>query len=79
MTTMPIYQYECTDCGQTFELLVRSDTIPQCSHCGSQQLRKCVTAPSAPGKSAAIIKANRKRAAAEGHLSNYSAADKRKV
>ena len=37
---MPIYEYACQDCGQHFETLVRSDTVPQCPQCGSRQLAK---------------------------------------
>ena len=37
---MPIYEYACQDCGQQFELLVRSDTKLECPHCHSVQLDK---------------------------------------
>lgn len=37
---MPIYEYACDACGREFELLVRSDTVPQCPGCQSQQLTK---------------------------------------
>jgi putative FmdB family regulatory protein len=37
---MPIYEYACHDCGNAFELLVRSSTVPACPHCHSQQLDK---------------------------------------
>lgn len=76
---MPLFEYQCKACHHHFELLVRSTTTPTCPTCGSLDLDKCITAPAPPGKSAAIIKANRKRAAAEGHLSNYSPAERRKV
>jgi len=33
---MPIYEYSCTDCGEKFELLHRSDAdAPKCPACGS--------------------------------------------
>jgi len=73
---MPMFEYRCEDCGQVFELLVRSSTVPACPHCGSAALQKCVTAPSAPGKSKSIIAAGRKLAAKEGHFSNYSKAER---
>jgi putative FmdB family regulatory protein len=76
---MPIYEYHCPACDAQFEMLVRSTTIPACPQCGSTTLDKCVTAPQAPGKSAAIIKSGRKAAAAEGHFSNYSKADRSKT
>jgi hypothetical protein len=58
---------------------VRSTTVPTCPHCGSTALTKCVSAPQAPGKSAAIIKAGRKAAASEGHFSNYNKSERSKV
>jgi len=73
---MPIYEYECPTCQQRFELLVRSTTVPACPQCGSTEVHKCVSAPQPPGKSAGIIQRARQRAAAEGHLSNYSKAER---
>ncbi|WP_374317093.1 zinc ribbon domain-containing protein [Aquabacterium sp.] len=77
--TMPLYDYHCPACDNHFELLVRSSTVPTCPKCGSTNLEKCVTAPAAPGKSAAILKAARQRAAAEGHMSNYSQKERSKL
>lgn len=37
---MPIYEYACQGCGQEFELLVRSDTVPACPQCHATQLEK---------------------------------------
>lgn len=37
---MPIYEYACSDCGQKFEALVRSSTVPECPSCHSQVLEK---------------------------------------
>ncbi len=37
---MPIYEYQCRDCKQEFELLVRSDTRLACPGCDSTQLDK---------------------------------------
>ena len=37
---MPIYEYACEDCGNEFELLVRSDTVPTCPICESTSLEK---------------------------------------
>jgi putative FmdB family regulatory protein len=68
---MPLYDYTCKKCDQTFELLVLSSTKPTCPHCGSKSLQKLISAPIAPGKSGAIIAAGRARAAREGHTSNY--------
>lgn len=37
---MPIFEYACQQCAHTFELLVRSSTVPECPHCHSTQLDK---------------------------------------
>jgi putative FmdB family regulatory protein len=37
---MPIFEYACQDCGNAFELLVRSDTVLECPSCHSTQLDK---------------------------------------
>jgi len=37
---MPIYEYACHDCGNAFELLVRSSTVLECPQCHSHQLDK---------------------------------------
>jgi putative FmdB family regulatory protein len=76
---MPIYEYRCPTCDKHFEMLVRSTTVPQCPTCGSTALEKCVSAPQPPGKSAGIIKRARQRAAAEGHFSNFSGSEKKKL
>jgi len=76
---MPLYDYQCPACDKRFELLVRSTTIPACPQCGSTAVAKCVSAPQAPGRSAAIIQSGRQRAAAEGHFSHYSQAERSKL
>jgi putative FmdB family regulatory protein len=43
---MPIYEYRCTDCQTTFEILVRGDNGVACPDCGSQRLDKLITAAS---------------------------------
>ena len=37
---MPIYEYACKQCGQEFETLVRSSTVPDCPSCRSTDLEK---------------------------------------
>lgn len=76
---MPIYDYRCNACDRRFELLVRGSTTPSCPHCGSIDLRKCLTAPAAPGKSKAQIASARRQANREGHFSHYSAAERRRL
>jgi putative FmdB family regulatory protein len=37
---MPIYEYACHKCGNEFEMLVRSSTVPDCPSCHSTELKK---------------------------------------
>jgi putative FmdB family regulatory protein len=45
---MPLYEYQCRDCGKTMEILITAgdDTRPQCRHCGSRKITKLMSAPS---------------------------------
>jgi putative FmdB family regulatory protein len=43
---VPIYEYRCEACGESFELFVRSSlnrTSPECPKCGSQRVKKAVS------------------------------------
>ena len=40
---MPIYEYQCQECGKEFEKLVRSiSSTPEveCPHCGAKKVKK---------------------------------------
>lgn len=37
---MPIYEYDCRQCGHAFETLVRSGSEPECPGCRSTDLAK---------------------------------------
>ena len=40
---MPLFEFQCTDCKDEFEELVRSSaavTEVKCPHCGSQQVKR---------------------------------------
>lgn len=76
---MPLYEYECKKCSRTFELLVLSTTVPQCSNCGSKALQRLISAPTAPGKSVGIMARGRVRAEKEGHLCNFKRSNGRLV
>ncbi len=44
---MPLYDYQCIDCGKTCELLlVASDDEPACPHCSGKNLKKLMAAHS---------------------------------
>ena len=34
---MPIYDFRCNDCNKTFELLVKTSTVPACPACASHR------------------------------------------
>ena len=43
---MPIYEYRCAECGEKFELFVRSaarQTAPTCPRCGSTEVHKAIS------------------------------------
>jgi len=42
---MPIYEYECRDCGERFEYLLRGAEKPACPACGATGLQKQISAP----------------------------------
>jgi putative FmdB family regulatory protein len=76
---MPLYDYRCSACGQQFELLVRSSTVPACPHCAATALERLVSLTAPQGTSQAIISAGRRAAAKEGHFSHYSKAERAKA
>ena len=42
---MPIFEYVCRACGQSFETLVRGSESQSCSKCGRQELDKLLSSP----------------------------------
>ena len=45
---MPLFDYQCEDCGKTVELLMSTNADqPTCSACGSANMKKLLSAPSA--------------------------------
>jgi putative FmdB family regulatory protein len=43
---MPIYEYRCAECGERFELFLRSTAKqagPTCPKCGSTEVRKAIS------------------------------------
>jgi putative FmdB family regulatory protein len=44
---MPLYDFQCEDCGKTSEILMTgSRDAAACSHCGSTNLKKLLSASS---------------------------------
>ncbi|MCJ7734668.1 MAG: zinc ribbon domain-containing protein [Anaerolineales bacterium] len=51
---MPLYEYQCPGCGETFDKLVsfsEADKIPVCPKCGEQNTRKMISAAAMIGGS----------------------------
>jgi putative FmdB family regulatory protein len=45
---MPIYEYRCRPCDQTFEALIRTpDEVARCPRCGGVELAKQFSVPAA--------------------------------
>ena len=48
---MPIYEFECEECGVYFEELVAAGTaVAPCAECGSVRTRRLISAVSPPGR-----------------------------
>ncbi|HEU4569800.1 MAG TPA: zinc ribbon domain-containing protein [Gemmatimonadales bacterium] len=45
---MPIFDYRCTACDRTFELLVRNGTTVACPACGATKVEKLLSVPARP-------------------------------
>jgi putative FmdB family regulatory protein len=75
---MPIFDFHCRKCDHAFEVLVRGSATVACPECGSEEVEKQVSLPSAPGKTAGILARGRTQAAREGHFSNYAPSERPK-
>lgn len=47
---MPIYEFECEECGGRFEELVASERSVGCPQCGSGRTRRLLSQVSPPGR-----------------------------
>jgi putative FmdB family regulatory protein len=48
---MPIYEFECEECGAAFEELVAASAAAvACPECGSERTRRLMSAVSPPGR-----------------------------
>lgn len=73
---MPFFTFLCPDCSKVFEELVAADTVPPCPGCGGTASGKQLARLAPDGRMKAVAKAWRTQAAREGHLSNYSRAER---
>jgi len=47
---MPIYEFECEECGARFEELTRPGAGAACPNCGSERTRRLLSTVSPPGR-----------------------------
>lgn len=50
MRQMPIYEFECEECGARFEELVGAAATAPCPACGSERTRRLLSPVSPPGR-----------------------------
>lgn len=46
---MPLFEYECRECGRQFEAFVTADRTPACPACQGAELRKLLSSPGMVG------------------------------
>jgi len=76
---MPIYDYHCSQCDKTFELLVSLAAVPACPECGSNTLEKLPSLTAPQSKTAGMVSRARTQAAREGHFSHYAASERPRI
>ncbi len=78
---MPIYDYECRNCGHVFDVLQKmsDDPLSDCPECGQPDLRKLLSAPNfhlkGSGWYATDFKPDKKPSSAESPDGGSKAAD----
>jgi putative FmdB family regulatory protein len=50
LALMPIYEFECEECGELFEELVPANAAVVCPSCGSERTRRLLSTVSPPGR-----------------------------
>ena len=77
---MPIFDYRCSDCDSTFEVVVLSQSeAVECPHCKSRALSRLASLTAPPARLPSLVRTARKQANAEGHFSHYSASERPKL
>jgi putative FmdB family regulatory protein len=79
---MPVYEFECEECGERFEELTASGTSSiACTACGSERTRRLLSPVSPPGRQprgAAVRSAESRRREREAARGERLGATKRK-
>lgn len=76
---MPLYAYQCKKCNAFFEALIMGTEKASCPACRGRKLDQLICAPAPPPASKTIIKAARAQAHREGHMSNYSKPEQKRL
>jgi putative FmdB family regulatory protein len=65
---MPVYDYDCANCGRRFEVIhgVHADPPAACPLCGGGPVRKAISAPAVHYRGSGWAKKERRTAAASG-------------
>jgi putative FmdB family regulatory protein len=50
---MPLFEYECRDCGKPFEAFVTAERVPECPACHGSNLAKLLSSPGMVGVASA--------------------------
>lgn len=50
MAAMPIYEFDCEECGERFEELTGAGAAVACPQCGSERTRRLLSPVSPPGR-----------------------------
>jgi putative FmdB family regulatory protein len=45
---MPMYDFECTACGHTFETMAKYEEVPECPECHKTETKRLMAAPMVP-------------------------------
>jgi putative FmdB family regulatory protein len=78
---MPIYEYECRQCGEQFELLVLKTTVACCPACQSQELEQLVSgfAVSSEEKRIANVQSARRKFATSSNYKDQKIAEAEEI
>jgi putative FmdB family regulatory protein len=75
---MPLYSYHCTACDKDMELLLGIKETATCPECGGSDLERLLSQVAPDLKHKGYAKSMRSAAAREGHLSNFSRAERKR-
>lgn len=80
---MPIYEFECEDCGTRFEELVGAEATVACPACGAERTRRLYSTVSSPSRQprGAAVRSNesRRREKEAGRQERLAQARKRRA